>query len=315
MTLAALAIPAYADEGGVGFWLPGQFGSLAAAPSMPGWAFATVYLHNHVETSGSRTFQVGGGFQAGLRGDVDLAFFSAAYTFAQPVLGAQFSMGIGVGYGRSQAGIDATLTGPNGGVISGSRTDTLWGVSDLYPQASLKWNNGVHNYMVYTMWDLPVGAYNSNRLANVGIGHWAADAGAGYTYFNPVTGWEFSIVGGLTYNWENPSTNYQNGIDSHIDWATSYFFSKTMHIGVVGYYFQQLTADSGQPAALGDYKSRVAGIGPQIGFIFPAGDMQGYLNLKAYKEFAAENRPEGWNAWLTLAFSPAPPTHEGSNRR
>jgi hypothetical protein len=27
--------------------------------------------------------------------------------------------------------------------------------------------------------------------------------------------------------------------------------------------------------------------------------MQGYFNIKAYGEFAAENRPAGWNAWLT----------------
>jgi hypothetical protein len=33
--------------------------------------------------------------------------------------------------------------------------------------------------------------------------------------------------------------------------------------------------------------------------------MQGYLNLKGYYEFGHENRPEGWNAWVTLAFSPA----------
>jgi hypothetical protein len=63
-------------------------------------------------------------------------------------------------------------------------------------------------------------------------------------------------------------------------------------------------ADSGQAAILGDFKSRVFAVGPQIGFIFPVGEMQGYLNLKAYKEFAAENRPEGWNAWLTFAVSP-----------
>jgi hypothetical protein len=30
-----------------------------------------------------------------------------------------------------------------------------------------------------------------------------------------------------------------------------------------------------------------------------------YLNLKGYKEFEAENRPEGWNVWLTFALSPA----------
>ena len=37
----------------------------------------------------------------------------------------------------------------------------------------------------------------------------------------------------------------------------------------------------------------------------------GLLNLKGYKEFEAENRPEGWNVWLTFAISPAaaPPVH------
>jgi len=34
---------------------------------------------------------------------------------------------------------------------------------------------------------------------------------------------------------------------------------------------------------------------------------QGYMNLKGYKEFAAEHRPEGWNVWLTLVISPAAP--------
>jgi hypothetical protein len=36
--------------------------------------------------------------------------------------------------------------------------------------------------------------------------------------------------------------------------------------------------------------------------------LQGYLNLKGYKEFGAEHRPEGWNAWLTFAISPAAKT-------
>ena len=35
---------------------------------------------------------------------------------------------------------------------------------------------------------------------------------------------------------------------------------------------------------------------------------QGYLNFKGYKEFAADNRPDGWNAWATLIISPAAPT-------
>jgi hypothetical protein len=31
------------------------------------------------------------------------------------------------------------------------------------------------------------------------------------------------------------------------------------------------------------------------------------VNVKAYKEFAAANRPEGWNVWLTYTLSPAAP--------
>jgi hypothetical protein len=49
----------------------------------------------------------------------------------------------------------------------------------------------------------------------------------------------------------------------------------------------------------------VIGVGPRLGYIFPIGDLQGYVNLKAYWEFAGQDRPSGWNAWLTLSFSPS----------
>jgi hypothetical protein len=42
--------------------------------------------------------------------------------------------------------------------------------------------------------------------------------------------------------------------------------------------------------------------------------MQGYLNLKAYKEFDAQNRPEGWNAWVVFSISPAAPTPPAAGR-
>ena len=54
--------------------------------------------------------------------------------------------------------------------------------------------------------------------------------------------------------------------------------------------------------------------GPQIGYLFSVGDMQGYLNLKGYGEFAAENRPAGWNIDL-LDFAEAPTTTVMSTRR
>jgi len=189
-------------------------------------------------------------------------------------------------------------------------------LSDVFYEGTLKWNNGVHNTMIYTTGNIPSGTYDANRLANLSLGFVAVDAGAGYTYLDAKTGIEFSIVGGLTYNFNNPYNDYQNGIDSHIDWAASHFLSKNVLIGVVGYFFQQPTGDSGTGANLGDFKGRVVGIGPQIGFMFPAGEgYQGYLNLKAYKDLAVENRPQGYTAWVTLAISPAAPSETPTNVR
>jgi hypothetical protein len=175
----------------------------------------------------------------------------------------------------------------------------------------MKWNAGVNNFMFYATGDIPVGAYDSMRLANLGIGHWAFDAGGGYTYFDPQTGREASAVLGFTYNFINPSTQYQNGVDMHLDWGASQFLTKQVQVGVVGYLYQEIGCDSGTGDHVGCFQSRTVGIGPQFGYIFPVGDkLQGYFNIKGYGEFDAANRPSGFNIWLTFNLSPAatPPT-------
>src|SRR3981081_3280933 len=43
-----VANEARADQGGVSFWLPGLFGSLAATPQQPGWSLGTIYYHTSV---------------------------------------------------------------------------------------------------------------------------------------------------------------------------------------------------------------------------------------------------------------------------
>jgi hypothetical protein len=240
----------------------------------------------------------------------DLVLASPSYVFATPVLGGQLAVSLGEAVGYSSGNINGTLTvnaGPFTVTRQGEISDARGGFSDMFPQASLRWNSGVNNWMIYALGDAPIGAYDSSRLANLGIGHGAIDGGAAYTYLDPKTGHEFSVITGLTGNFANPSTGYTNGIDWHVDWAASQFVTKTILVGAVGYFYQQITPDSGAAAFLGTNESRVAGIGPQVGFIIPAGAMQAYLNLKGYWEFAAENRPSGWDAWVTLAFSPNAP--------
>jgi hypothetical protein len=179
----------------------------------------------------------------------------------------------------------------------------------VYYLGTLKWNQGVNNYMVYLLGNIPSGTYDSTRLANLSIGYVGADGGFGYTYFDPKAGHEFSAVAGLTYNTMNTALQYQNGIDFHLDWAASQFMSKNVQIGLAGYLYQQVTGDSGNGAKLGDFKGRAIGIGPQFGVFFPAGQgYQGYLNVRAYWDVSTENRPTTNTVMVTLAFTPAAPT-------
>src|SRR5262245_59647184 len=126
--LVALSVPrAYADEGGVSFWIPGQFGSLAAVPAQPGWQAASIYYHTSVSAGGevaaARQFTVGRfsptlnvNLNADLNARVDMVFLNATYVFASPVLGGQFALGMTSAFGHNRTSIDGTLTASIGGL-------------------------------------------------------------------------------------------------------------------------------------------------------------------------------------------------------
>jgi hypothetical protein len=99
-----------------------------------------------------------------------------------------------------------------------------------------------------------------------------------------------------------PIHKYQNGVDFHLDWAASQFLSKQFLVGVVGYLYQEVGCDSGSGDHIGCFQSRVVGLGPQVGDLFPIGDLQGYLNLKAYGEFAAQDRPTAGTSGSRFRF-------------
>ena len=306
LTLVLHSQASRADESGVSLWLPGFFGSLAAVPAVPGWSLGMVAYHTSVGASGNvaaaRQIQIGQvpatanvNLNANLNARADLLFMAPTYTFATPVLGGQLAIGVIGAVGHVHTSIAGTLTAQVGPIVvtrNGVLSDSLTGVGDLYPLVTLKWNQGVHNYMVYGFGEFRSDPTTSRRLSNIGIGHGGIDFGGGYTYLNPATGIEFSGVGGFTYNFENPSTNYRNGIDFHFDWGASHFLSKQLFVGAVGYAYQQVTDDFGAAPFLSGFRSRVFGVGPQLGYIFPLGDKQGYLNLKGYKEFGHKTAPK-----------------------
>jgi hypothetical protein len=67
-----------------------------------------------------------------------------------------------------------------------------------------------------------------------------------------------SAVAGLTYNFVNPSTEDQSGIDVHLDWGASRLLTKRLQIGLVGYLYNQASCDGGSGDRVGCFQSRVA---------------------------------------------------------
>ena len=95
VALACVTSPVNADEGGVSFWIPGLFGSLAAAPLQPGWALQTNYYHTSVsagaDVSRAREITIGkipvnlnANLSATLDARADLGWALPTYVFATP---------------------------------------------------------------------------------------------------------------------------------------------------------------------------------------------------------------------------------------
>lgn len=289
----------FADEGGVPFWMSGQYASMAAVPMNPGWSLVVMPYIYSGSADKSKIFQHGQSINAGLSTRETLVLIQLGYVGEEKILGGQPYIGLGWGPGANTTSASVSVTHPN---IDLNRTNMMNGGSDIYPLASLTWSKGNNNFKTYITGDIPVGAYSPTSLAGIGIGHAAVDAGGGYTYLNTTTGLEFSAIAGATYNWENKQTNYKNGIDSHLDWSISQFLSQQWQIGIAGYVYYQLTGDSGSGDKVGAFKSQVTAVGPQIGYVFNIGAKQAYINLRAYKEYWAKNRVEGYATIATISL-------------
>jgi hypothetical protein len=299
---------ARADEGGVSFWFSGQYASMAAVAPTPGWTLSLQPYYYNGSAERSKTFPKGDTLVTNVDSHLGLMNAQLGYAWDTKVLGGVPMIGLSWGAGNNGTSTSLLATLPST-TPQVTRSDSVNGGTDLYPIATLSWSKDNDNWMAYLTGDIPVGAYNSQRLSNIGIGNGVIDAGGGYTYLNQKTGLEFSAVAGLTFNFRNPDTSYRSGVDSHLDWAISQFLSESWEVGIAGYGYYQLTNDSYptegiigglRQQALGGFKSRVASVGPELGYVFKMGKQTGYFNVRGYWEFWAQNRLEGYTLFATI---------------
>ncbi len=310
-----------ADDGGKSVYLLGKRGPLAAFVPKPGF-----YLSNDVysyDASSSDLLPLGDRLGDHVVQDVsaqalmDIPQFTWVTDFT--VAGGRLAFSALIPFGKVDVTGKGTAQLPGGPGPSVKLSDSDSGFADPVVGGSIGWKHRdgdkFRAWSVYSSVWIPIGSYQVGRLANLSSNRWALDVGGAYTMANFKGGREFSSVLGVTFNGDNQDTDYSSGTDFHLEMSGRQHLPHNWTVGVVGYWFQQLTADSNGPAVLGDYKGRVYAIGPEIAYQFPGKVHPVGVDLRWYHEFGAENRVEGDGVFLTLSvpLSIKPPRNKSED--
>jgi hypothetical protein len=104
-----------------------------------------------------------------------------------------------------------------------------------------------------------------------------------------------SVFFGSDFNLENPDTNYQTGTEFHVDGMLAQHFSLAgglAGIGVTGYWYDQITGDSGSGASFGDFEGRTSGVGPVLSYTFKIAKVDIIAEAKWLHEVETRRRLE-----------------------
>jgi hypothetical protein len=292
---------AQAVEGGGSNYLLGMRGPLAAFVPKPG-----VYLTNNVyyyDAGRSDLTPIGDRVVGNISAEALMNIAQFTWVTDVNVLGGRLAFSGVLPYGNLEVGGNVAVPLPPFKI---KQSDEVTSLGDPALSSALGWKHRdgdrFRAWSVYSTLFIPVGDYEVGRLANTGKNRWAFDAGGAYTMANFKGGREFSAVLGFTFNGENPDTNYNSGNEMHLEMAGKQYLPNHFSLGVVGYWNEQLTADSGGPALLGDFKGRVFGIGPELSYQFTQSKTHPVtLDLRWYHEFEAKNRVEGDAVFFTFS--------------
>lgn len=295
--LFAHGVDAMAAEGGSSHYLPGTLGDIGLALSpKPGFQISNTVFRQSGEVG---LVVLGGQVDVNLDLDLVLDLVGATYTFKTPVLGGIYTIGAMVPFGHVD--IEAELVLPGGATIDVS--DDSFDLSDiaLIP-LQLNWSAGAFSFKFAEIIVAPTGGFEAGSAANLGRNYWSFDTVGAMTWLNAGTGTEVSIAPGIMVNTENNDTNYKTGTEFHVDFVANQFISKNFAIGLRGYYYRQLTGDSGSGAVLGDFKSESLGLG--AGFSWTPGFAKGRLAIqgKWMRDVKHDNRFESDYGTLLIAW-------------
>ncbi len=304
---AAPVLTVHAEEGGSGHYLPGSMSSfMDSVPAEETFITRLNVLYYEGSYAKDQPLPFAGLQAAG----VDAESFATGLTllWRPPVdLGDKWSFAMSATapwvWMDVSAGLDATL--PGGAPATVRRSDSVDGLGDLVLMPLMlnyKFTPDFStNFRVAAY--APTGDYEVGRLANPGKNYWTFEPAMALMYFGQKNGFEASVFTGMSFNTENGDTDYQTGNQFHIDGTLAQHFplgGGLAGIGGNGFWYEQVSGDSGSGATFGDFKGRTAGLGPVLSYTHKVGGVDVISEVKWLHEMETRKRLEGDYVWFKM---------------
>jgi hypothetical protein len=299
MAVVMVGLPypaAWGAESGTGLYVLGYQSSLAGYLSSPGLYFRNDF---YIYQGNADILAFSGRVEAELRSRAIVNFVTLTYVAPWKIFGANYALGamwgvIGNAFLKGRVDILKQLIRP----MEGDYT----GLSDLaVSPLILGWHLGNFHIMAIGNFYAPTGAYNVKRRVNTGLNRWAIEPNVAATWLHPQRGHEVSLSVGYTVNFKNPDTDYKTGNEFHLEFFLGQHLPKGFALGLAGYFYQQVTGDSGPGAHLGSFRGRTFALGPCLSYSGKIGRHDINLNARYYNELEVKNRFDGQSFFLTFS--------------
>ncbi|GEP06795.1 SphA family protein [Methylobacterium oxalidis] len=301
-TALQAAPDAQAAEYAQGIYVLGNRGPLAGVTPPPGFYFENETYYYSGDLGGGRVFQGGGVVAANVKLDFSANFATPIWVTPVEIFGGNLGFSLTIPFGTPNVSAGAVLSSPRiDRIIAGREHDAIFNVGDIYLASFVGWHSGNFHWSTTLLGVVPSGSFQNGQLSNISLNRPALDLSGALTYLDPVLGYELSVVPGITFNWINPATQYLTGTEFHLEWSASKYLNKELSIGLVGYYYDQLTGDSGAGNRIGPFKGRVTSLGGQIGYTFKVGEIPVSTNVRFFREFDVRNRFTGTATYLSIS--------------
>jgi len=134
-------------------------------------------------------------------------------------------------------------------------------------------------------------------LTSPGNGYWTHMFTLGAVWYpDEKKTWAVSLLNRYEINTEQDHTDITPGNMLSMEWAFSKTVTQGVDVGLVGYYQQLITKDSGTGAST--VYSDVVGVGPEVSAFWPK--IGTFTSLRYEYEVTSANRPQGQTVVLTL---------------